>query len=216
MVNKSRDARNFRFFYYYLIILMNYGIQSVSDKMKNKTNMEFRGAMRYSPRMFLIFGLLGYLATGEFMYIRLFIYVFLTEVIVYTLKQFTKDKFSNVLSNDIIYRPKNSGDCMGCGSIFYCENNCVVSDTQVGMPSGHTAVAFMFATFFISKIWTSPGFLLFKIARTVALVLIAIMVGMSRVYLENCHTVSQVIAGSVVGMTLGLLFSFIDNLFRKN
>lgn len=200
---------------------MNYGItpiQSLENISNSKTNMEFRGAMRYSPRMFLIFGLLGYLATGEFMYIRLFIYVFLTEVIVYTLKQFTKDKFSNVLSNDIIYRPKNSGDCMGCGSIFYCSdsNNCVVSDTQVGMPSGHTAAAFMFATFFISKIWTSPGFLLFKIARTVALVLIAIMVGMSRVYLENCHTVPQVIAGSVVGMTLGLLFSFIDNIFRKN
>lgn len=164
--------------------------------------MRFRNAARYSPKFFLLFGILAYLVTGNFLFLRVFVYVFITEIFIYSFKQL----FGN-LDQDWVYRPENKY----CGTCLNCK--ITSNEKQLGMPSGHTAVAFMFSTFFIAKIWRSDSFFLSKILRTVFLALIAIGIGISRTSLfENCHTVPQVVAGAIFGMILGLFFFWVENI----
>lgn len=168
------------------------------NKLENvNTNLELRSALKYSPRIFLLFGILAYLATGKIGFLSLTAYVIATEIIVLLLKNFSMNYFSK----DINMRPVGSN----CGAAGY-----TISDS--GMPSGHTAVAAMFATFLIARMWVTVGFDIFKILRTVLLIAIVALVMYSRVEFENCHTWPQVLVGALLGILLGLLFWWVSKL----
>lgn len=71
-------------------------------------------------------------------------------------------------------------------------------------PSGHTSAAFAFYTFLIMIIRTKWVSVLFMV--------IAISVGISRIYLVQ-HFLKDILAGSVYGVTLGLLIYFFYRLY---
>jgi membrane-associated phospholipid phosphatase len=170
---------------------------------------EARSILRGSPRTFLIFGLIAYLATGNVGFLFLSIYVLATEIITNALKTMAGE---SGLPDDLIKRPDGSG--VGCGTFIQPGKN--VSN-QIGMPSGHTAAAAMFVTFLIAKIWSSTGYSLIKIFRTVMLIALAAIVMISRTDLvENCHTWLQALSGAFVGIVLGLLFWWFDTKILRN
>jgi dolichyldiphosphatase len=75
---------------------------------------------------------------------------------------------------------------------------------KYGNPSGHSQFASFFAVFWILYILNSKLFdnFIANALSCISLVLIAIIVGWSRVYID-CHTPSQVLLGSVIGIIVG-------------
>lgn len=77
---------------------------------------------------------------------------------------------------------------------------------KMGMPSGHSQFIWFFAIFWTLYILYSN---LFKnktsnILSIICLIIIALIVALSRIYLE-CHTFLQVLVGSIVGATIGVI-----------
>ena len=72
-----------------------------------------------------------------------------------------------------------------------------------GMPSGHAQISWLFATYWSLKIWNDKRGAPSKIISIMVLCFFATMVTYSRVYWAKCHTVQQVVVGSVVGIILG-------------
>jgi membrane-associated phospholipid phosphatase len=146
-----------------------------------------KALLHQSPHVFLVFGLLAYIVTGEFSFVMLSVYVLLTEII---------SEYIKGLLDGYSFSERSAG---------------CIDPSEGGMPSTHSAVAAMFATFIVAKIWSTPGRSLFKILRTVAIVFIALVVILSRTeLLEDCHSYLQVTAGGFLGMVLGLTFWRID------
>lgn len=101
-------------------------------------------------------------------------------------------------------RPKNATNC-GC---FIDLNNINKLATSYGMPSGHSQNIFFISTF-LSLYFKS-------IYKTIGLYLIAIYGGYLRIKM-NCHTLYQVIIGSLLGILIGYIFykiSIYYNLIR--
>ena len=95
----------------------------------------------------------------------------------------------------IASRPPNSKNC----GLF---KDGALSNTY-GMPSGHAQISWLFATYWSLKIWNDKRGATSKIISIMVLCFFATMVTYSRVYWAKCHTVQQVVVGSVVGIILG-------------
>jgi dolichyldiphosphatase len=80
---------------------------------------------------------------------------------------------------------------------------------KYGNPSGHSQFAWFFATFWILYIFTSNIFNnnVANILSCISLILIAIIISSSRIYIR-CHTISQVLLGSVIGIFIGAIAFF--------
>tara|TARA_B100000902_G_scaffold71229_1_gene76763 strand:+ start:28 stop:669 length:642 start_codon:yes stop_codon:yes gene_type:complete len=110
-----------------------------------------------------------------------------------------------------------------------------------GMPSGHSQMAWIFASFFIFKIWklfndkndendendendnddkkkpylpfyqnyNDKGKVAIKVIQTLLLLLFAVFMSYTRVFIEKCHTIQQVIFGAITGISIGLLGSYL-------
>lgn len=77
---------------------------------------------------------------------------------------------------------------------------------QFAFPSGHTTTAFVFFTL-IALHWRRP-------AIQISAVVCAIAVAVSRVYLMT-HWITDVMAGAVLGMSIGLVVSAVSQRFQK-
>lgn len=109
-----------------------------------------------------------------------------------------------------------------CG--FILDN---VKSTTFGMPSGHSQFIWTFGTYLIAKIisnWyykvNSPSPLpphllalgyIWIIFSCCLLLSIMLYVSYSRVYIEGCHTIQQVIIGSILGVISGFLIYYYEN-----
>ena len=112
-------------------------------------------------------------------------------------------------------RPKNATSCGVCldGKI----------PTSFGMPSGHSQLVWTIGTYLLCRIIMNfidshPKSEAIKILDyiwfTISLLLITafmIYVSYSRVYIEGCHTVQQVILGAVIGIASGLMAYFFQD-----
>lgn len=83
------------------------------------------------------------------------------------------------------------------------------TDTTWGMPSGHSQIAWMVATY-LALYWTkmskpTPG----NIAKTVFVFAFAILISFSRVFIDKVHTYQQVIVGGILGVIIGTIGIFI-------
>ena len=76
---------------------------------------------------------------------------------------------------------------------------------KYGNPSGHSQFASFFAVFWILYILNSKLFdnFIANLLSCISLILIAIIIGWSRIYIE-CHTQSQVLLGSIIGIIVGV------------
>jgi hypothetical protein len=80
--------------------------------------------------------------------------------------------------------------------------------TSWGMPSGHSQLAWYVAGFLIGYllIWRPRAFsVAHKAGSIVAIVLAALVVSFSRVWVEGVHTPGQVLVGGLIGFVLGLI-----------
>lgn len=78
---------------------------------------------------------------------------------------------------------------------------------SIGMPSGHSQFIWTFGTYIICK---------FGLHTSNLMSLVCIFTGMmyvsySRVYIENCHTIQQVIIGGIIGIISGYLIYIFEN-----
>ena len=97
------------------------------------------------------------------------------------LSEFIKYNFIGTVSP----RPKGAKDCN-----LFCNDG--KQDGRPGMPSSHSAEAAFFSSFYFNQT-TNP-------VIKAGLVVYPILVMLSR-YLKNCHTVNQVSAGAILGMS---------------
>jgi membrane-associated phospholipid phosphatase len=77
-----------------------------------------------------------------------------------------------------------------------------------GMPSGHSQLAWYVAGFFIGYLFIWRPYLFtttHKIIATVVVVLAALIVSFSRVWVDGVHTPGQVLVGGLIGFVLGLI-----------
>ena len=94
--------------------------------------------------------------------------------------------------------------------------------TTYGMPSGHSQIAWSVAIYFILKIiknWynndkenkpiTIIGYI-WIILSCIIILGIATYISYSRVYIEGCHTIQQVIIGGILGCVMGFLVFFFE------
>ncbi len=94
------------------------------------------------------------------------------------------------------------------GNEFLCSPSVVEPLYHHSMPSGHT-----FTAFFVASI-IGLNFNL-KIHYQILCLLLAILVGLSRVYLA-CHFLEDVFAGSILGVIGGLLSVYLSHKFFEN
>ena len=79
--------------------------------------------------------------------------------------------------------------------------------TSYGMPSGHSQIVCLFATFSILEILNTKNRSdMNKMISITVFVLSAILVMFSRVYWAKCHTIQQVLFGGCIGIGLGFFF----------
>jgi len=112
-------------------------------------------------------------------------------------------------------RPENA---TSCGT--YLDG---LLSTTYGMPSGHSQIAWSVAVYFILKMikkWynndkdnkpiTILGYM-WLILSCIIILGIATYISYSRVYIEGCHTIQQVIIGGILGSIMGFLVFFFEN-----
>ena len=87
-----------------------------------------------------------------------------------------------------------------------------------GMPSGHSQIIWSITIYILLKLWNKEKknkLLLWFIS--IVLILYALYVSYSRVYIDGCHTLPQVIIGSLIGILLSSLIYYLEvNIFYKN
>jgi len=84
----------------------------------------------------------------------------------------------------------------------------LTKSTTWGMPSGHSQLAWYVVGFLIGYlfIWRPYQFTTtHKIVATVVTILAALVISFSRIWVDGAHTLSQVVAGGIIGIVLGLV-----------
>lgn len=98
--------------------------------------------------------------------------------------------------------------------------------TSYGMPSGHSQIIWTFGTYIICKLidkWHQTttkdettiqmqgiGYI-WVICSTLFIFSIMVYVSYSRVYIDGCHTIQQVIVGGLLGVLIGFLIYYYEN-----
>lgn len=97
--------------------------------------------------------------------------------------------------------------------------------TSFGMPSGHSQIAWTVAIYLVLKIirkWIDYkktnkaieiiGYI-WMLFTVIIILLCAIYISFSRVFIEGCHTLQQVIVGGIIGIVSGyLIFRYEDKI----
>ena len=86
--------------------------------------------------------------------------------------------------------------------------------TSFGMPSGHSQIAWAVTTYLIAKYIISKSFSnlnIWRICLLIFIIICAIYVSYSRVYIEGCHTLEQVIVGGLLGILCGYIVYKFEN-----
>ena len=83
-------------------------------------------------------------------------------------------------------------------------------DDRYGNPSGHSQFAWFFSTFWILYILNTNTFpnTVSNILSIICLILIAMIVSFSRVYIK-CHTKDQIITGGIIGCVIGVISFYV-------
>ena len=139
---------------------------------------------------------------------------------------------SNYFIKNLIFRPiykllgANKIKFLGLGERPNGADSCCLTldnklSNSFGMPSGHSQTAWTLATYILFKI--SYDFknnnnkniktnIWFALA-CILIISIASYISYSRVYIDGCHTLQQVIVGAIIGIVSGfLIYYFEDNI----
>jgi membrane-associated phospholipid phosphatase len=195
----------------------------------DKRNKVIPTLSRISPVLFFIVILLNCILYPSYESFYLFIIYFIVSISNHTFKEISKIIYNllNTKSLSVLgsgSRPPNANSCA-----FILDNSIA---TSYGMPSGHSQTAWTFATYFLLKIiknWYNKYnnnkniTIIDYIWLVVSCILIfssAIYISYSRVYIEGCHTLQQVIVGGFIGIVSGFLIYYCEkyaiDLLHKN
>jgi len=103
------------------------------------------------------------------------------------------------------HRPKGAMSCSLNGT-----NELSVS---FGMPSGHSILAFFVSVYLILYIFNinfsefrNPTIIkIIYLIISLLLIVLSVFIGYTRIFIAKCHTIQQVIVGSIIGSLLGYL-----------
>lgn len=177
---------------------------------------------RISPLLFLIIVLFNCIIFPSY---RSF-YLFVSYILLI---------LSNYIIKNIIAKPlydlvnKTTLPILGRGARPPCASSCqFILDNKLsssfGMPSGHSQIAWAVATYIIARIITNnlkftnkdnKSITIFKyfwlIFICMLILLCALYISYSRVYIEKCHTIEQVTVGGILGIVSGFLIYYFEN-----
>lgn len=109
-------------------------------------------------------------------------------------------------------RPSNA---MSCGLFLDGE----IGNKTFGMPSGHSQIIWSVVTYILFKLWYIKYYKNenIKSSECILLVIISVIllgyslyVSYSRVYIDGCHTLLQVIIGSLLGILISSIIIFFE------
>lgn len=125
------------------------------------------------------------------------------------------------------YFPKLETSFLNVGNRPKGAKSCGVSITKhdelaidYGMPSGHSQITWTFTTYFLCILFQTHTNLfssiqtieyLARILCAIVLVVISLYISYSRVAIEGCHTIQQVIVGGFIGVAIGYLGFVYEN-----
>ena len=197
--------------------------------MTSRTRTDLLATLaRTSPIIFMVVLFLFCLLDQSYYSYYFFIVYIIVVIINWIAKTLIFKPIYNYLGVDILpilglgSRPKNGNigiDTYNCDFIFSNDSNDIITQS-FGMPSGHSQIAWAIATYIICKVlkkiikhWINKNYkqsllLLFLIIIVIS---IATYISYSRVYIENCHTIQQVIVGGIIGIICGLLIYYYEN-----
>ena len=183
---------------------------------KEKVGLVLKNTLTSMPYTIYVASLLAFLITGDNKYGLFFIFAILLGDGANMLEK----KLFKMISKQAEYgkRPSGCGTrngkvCTGCG--IY--SNPLKSSKTWGMPSGHTQITALAATF-----WTP--YLIGKNKdkkikrlefRIILLWVVAIMVWIQRIY-SRCHSLFQVGSGAVIGIGFGILSYYLCRKINKD
>ncbi len=94
-----------------------------------------------------------------------------------------------------------------------------IGSKTFGMPSGHSQIIWSVVVYILFKLWYTKYYnnkniklldYIIIISITIILLSYAIYVSYSRVYIEGCHTLLQVIIGSLIGSLISSIIIFFE------
>ena len=188
----------------------------------NKRNELAPTLARTSPVIFFILTIINCIINPSYNSFYLFISYCLILISNWSLKHLIVKQLYN-------YFDKKSFPILGIGSRPNKATGCsFVNDgiiaTDYGMPSGHSQIAWAVATYIICKI-IKHNYKKYKnnnkivkildyswlIVSCIIILLVALYISYSRVYIEGCHTIQQVIIGGILGIVSGFIIYYFEN-----
>jgi len=175
---------------------------------------------RYSPILYVYALLLYCIIQPSYSSLYLFISFNIIIISNILLKYISKSIYLlfNIETIPLLGIGKRPENATSCGT--YLDG---LLSTTYGMPSGHSQIAWSVAIYFILKIikkWynndkdnkpiTILGYM-WLILSCIFILGIATYISYSRVYIEGCHTIQQVIIGGILGSIMGFLVFFFEN-----
>jgi membrane-associated phospholipid phosphatase len=178
---------------------------------------------RTSPVIFLILTLINCIINPSYNSFYLFISYCLILISNWSIKHLIVKQLYNYLG-------KKSLPILGIGSRPNKASGCKFLNDGIlsysyGMPSGHSQIAWAFTTYIIckiikniykkddknnDKILTIFNYI-WLIVSCIIVLLVALYISYSRVYIEGCHTIQQVIIGGILGIISGFIIYYFEN-----
>ena len=191
--------------------------------MTSRTRTDLLATLaRTSPIIFMVVLFLFCLLDQSYYSYYFFIVYIIVVIINWIAKTLIFKPIYNYLGVDILpilglgSRPNHRNIAI---DIYNCDSNDLITQS-FGMPSGHSQIAWAIATYIICKVlkkiikhWINKNYKqsLLLIFLIIIVISIATYISYSRVYIENCHTIQQVIVGGIIGIICGLLIYYYEN-----
>lgn len=156
----------------------------------------------------------------------LFIIFYMGVFILNGVLKFTFQGIYSILNTDYIPLIGQGSRPIGAHSSSAFMHVPLIPATTYGMPSGHSQLAWFFATYACLNIinsrftyfqnlqisWNGP----LQALCCTTLILLAGIISYSRVYIEECHTPGQVIVGGLIGIVSGVFAYKIKKWLKSN
>jgi len=185
---------------------------------------------RISPIIYIILGLINCIVNPTYNAFYIFIIILALFPINWVIKHLIVLPLYNVLGKTtipIIGLGKRPQGATSCNIILELDNKIA---TSFGMPSGHSQMAWTLGTYLICRIinnWYNKEYnkekegknktestvlgYIWLILSVLIILTIIIYISYSRVYIDGCHTIQQVIIGGLLGVGSGVLIWYYEN-----
>lgn len=127
------------------------------------------------------------------------------------IKKGCKKIYGNRISLPILGKGMRPEGAKYCGTFIH-EYDLKGDPKSFGMPSGHSQMATLTATFWIIYLYKKYGFGIYNLFSMGLVLLICLGILYSRWHLK-CHTIQQIIFGSISGIIFGIVGFYIYKIY---